>query len=124
MKLQNGTAFIVALAAICFVILGCGGQTCVSELTVEGKSYRGTDPKSEQAILNSCTGYCIEGDAEFDAAYKKWLETPEAKKVSDREKKWAAYAESKELNAIADRCSKRCKDFVSDGVYTAKVECK
>ncbi|QYO66907.1 hypothetical protein [Leptolyngbya sp. 7M] len=90
MRLQNGTMFLASLMVLMAVVLGCGGANCRSELIVDGQVYTGLDPKEDQAVTNSCTKYCIDGDPDFDLEHKKWLETPEAQKVSERDNKWAA----------------------------------
>lgn len=106
------------------VVLGCGGgQTCTADLTIDGKTHTGTASDAEQARQNSCSKYCIEGNPEFDRAYEKWLETPEAQKVPDRNSKWAAQAESKELAAIVERCQKKCAADVASGKLKPNVKC-
>lgn len=123
MKWRNGTTLALATLLLLAAVLGCGGSKCRSEITVEGKTFAGTDPNKEQSTKNACSKYCIDGDPDFDIAYQKWLQTPEAQKVPDRHSKWAAYATNKDLNAMAERCSKRCAEFIEDGVYKLKVDC-
>lgn len=107
------------------VVLGCGGgQTCMAELTVEGKVYKGTDKDPAQAETNACNGYCIEGDPDFDLAFRKWLETPESQNVPDRNSKWTGFYKSKELRAMVERCMTRCKEFTKDGIYKMNVNCQ
>lgn len=31
---------------------------------------------------------------------------------------------NKDLRAMVDRCTQRCKEFIKDGVYKVRVECK
>lgn len=118
-QLLIGSFFLLA------VVLGCGGgRACTAELTVEGKVYRGTDSNPAQAETNACNGYCIEGDPDYDAAFQKWLESPESKDVPDRSSKWTGQYKSKELRAMVERCVARCREFTKDGVYKMNVNCR
>lgn len=123
MKKENLFTGMAGIGLLIIVALGCGGgQTCVADLVVEGKTHTGRASGTDQAQKNACSKYCIEGNPDFDAVYERWLTTPEAKKASGRSK-WDAQFYNKELKEIVARCQIRCKEFVDDGVYKMTVNC-
>ncbi len=125
MKSRNIFSFILVGIVFFVLVLGCGSsQTCTGELTVEGKTFRGTDKEAEQAKRNTCSKYCIEGDAVFDKLYRKWLESPESKKVPDRNSKWAAQAEDKELGGFVEKCKQKCLQAEREGKQKIDVKCQ
>lgn len=125
MKLQNKNVSAIIGVIFLGLALGCGsGQTCPGELTFEGKIFRGIDKDAGKAKRNTCSKYCIEGDPEFDAMYRIWLDSPKSKNVPDRENKWAAMAEDKTLFAFVERCTAKCVSEEADGKRKIDVRCE
>ncbi|HMO79234.1 MAG TPA: hypothetical protein PKD24_00445 [Pyrinomonadaceae bacterium] len=124
MRRQIFTA-LYASGFLLIVALGCGGsKTCTAELDIDGVTWIGTDVEPERAKRNACSKYCIEGNLEFDLAHERWLRTADAKKVPDREDKWAAQAKNKELGTIVERCVDNCQRSIKAEHYSPKVVCK
>lgn len=125
MKSRNILSILFVGIVFFVLILGCGSsQTCTGELTIDGKSYRGTDRDSEQAKRNSCSKYCIEGDPEADKLYRIWLNLPESKNVPDRESKWAAQATYEPLKKYVRECEDKCFQADRDGKQKIDVKCQ
>lgn len=125
MKSRNIFSFILVGIILFALVLGCGSsQTCIGELTIDGKKYNGTDSKPEQAKRNACSKYCIDGDPAFDALHRKWLDSPESKKVVDPENKWSAYALDEDLNTFVEKCHQKCVQADRDGTQKIDVKCQ
>ncbi|MBS1796108.1 MAG: hypothetical protein JSS81_19810 [Acidobacteria bacterium] len=126
-KITRKNLFTTALTGIVGVglILGCGGpgRTCVGELTVDGKTYQGRDPSEAQARQNTCSKYCIEGDAGYDRLYQEFIKTPESKKVIGLDK-WSAQAENKKLGEYVRQCEQDCLKQHTDGTRRIEVKCQ
>lgn len=123
-----GSNFVSAglVAAVLFLaVVGCGGSenVCVGELTVDGKTYEGRDPLEVQARKNTCSKYCIEGDAGYDRLYQEFVKTPEARKVIGLDK-WAAQAQNKKLGEYINQCQQDCLKQHDNGTQPITVKCR
>lgn len=124
-KLQNVFSFVAVGLMLFFLVLGCGGMSkeCTGELIYEGKTYRGMSKDIEQARKNTCSKYCIEGDPQYDAMYRIWLESPAGKKMKNPSK-WDAMAEDKRLYEYVDKCTEKCLQDYRDGKRKIEVNCQ
>ncbi|MCO6512455.1 MAG: hypothetical protein J5I65_16860 [Aridibacter famidurans] len=114
---SSGRNIAIVTTFFLVVVLGClggGGPTCTGELVIDGKTYNGIDNNEAEAKRNTCSMYCIEGDAEMDAMYRIWLEKLDPKKRENlmkrslKERKWEAVYENDTIKSYVEKCEKRC----------------
>ncbi len=117
-----GSIFLVGVALS--LALACGGtkKLCVGEISADGKTYTGTDADEQQARRNTCSKYCIEGDAGYDRLYNDWLKSPQSRKVASPDK-WAGQAEDKKLGEYVRQCEQECLKNHESGKQKINVKC-
>ena len=122
---RSNTCSFALIGALCLVACtGCGsGQTCTGEMTVAGQTYQGASEYAEQAIENTCSKSCVEGDPAFDSMYREWVQTPAGKKI-DTPDKWWAMAEDKTLANQVAGCAADCMQRYRAGEQLIWVECQ
>ncbi len=125
MKNANRNSLISIGLIIFVLVLGCGGsrRECTGELTIDGRTHRGIDKDEALAKRNTCAKYCIEGNTEYDAMYRIWLESPRSKNVPVRENKWSALSDPP-IKAFVEKCEAKCLQDAAGGKIKIDVACK
>jgi hypothetical protein len=126
MTSRNLTASFIIPTLLLAIVLGCGmgREMCTGETVIEGTTYRGIAENQEQARMNTCSKYCIEGNPEFDTMHKTWMASPRSKAVRDRNDKWAAVASDEGLMKFVESCQQQCLRDVASGTRKITMTCK
>ena len=120
---RNGVGLCLALTLLIAAVLACsrGSNKCTATLTYQGKTYTGIGKKDE-AVSFACNKYCIADDSEYDAMYRIWLDSAEARAAGRPPKEEAIYKSKRLLDFVTITCANRCVGWTSDG--RAKVDTK
>ena len=90
MNFVNKFSVFFVSTILFFLVISCssGSKTpCTGEVVADGKTFNGKGKDANEAQQNSCNLYCLEADAEVDARYRIWLDSPKSKEVKNPSKK-------------------------------------
>ena len=80
-------AGILLLSAIIACRSSSSSANCTGEVTYEDQTFTGQAGNLEDAQKFACNKYCLEADAEFDAHYRIWLDSPKGQAAGRPSKK-------------------------------------
>ena len=122
---RNTVGLCIALFLLFAVVLACsrGSNKCTATLTYQGKTYTGMGKKDE-AVSFACNKYCIADDSEYDAMYRIWLESAEARAAGRPPKEEAIYKSKRLLDFVTITCANRCVGWTKSGRAQAETKCE
>ena len=110
------------------VIIACrsssSSASCTGEVTYEGQTFTGQAGNLEDAQKFACNKYCLEADAEFDAHYHIWLDSPRGQAAGRPSKKDSIYKDKDLLDYLTVDCATKCVARVKDGKLKGQAKCQ
>ena len=97
--------------------------SCTGVVSYEGKTFTGQGKNAEEAQQFACNKYCLEADAEFDAHYGIWLESPQGRAAGRPSKQEAIYKDSELMNYLTKSCAAKCVASVKEGKLKGESKC-
>lgn len=107
-------------------VLACNfssAKTCSGEVSYHGKTFTGKGKDAEEAQHNGCNLYCLEADADVDARYRIWLDSPKGKAAGSPSKKDAMYKDPTFLDFVTVTCANKCLAKIKDGSMQGQTKC-
>ena len=107
-------------------VLACSsssGNTCTGEVNFDGKTFTGKGKDAAEAQHNACNIYCLEADAEVDARYGIWVDSPKGRAAGRPAKKDAIYKDPSLLDFVTITCANKCVAKIKDGSMQGQSKC-
>lgn len=107
-------------------VLACSsssGNTCSGEVSFEGRTFTGKGKDAAEAQLHGCNLYCLEADAEVEARYRIWLDSPKGRAAGSLSKKDYMYKDRSFLDYVTLTCAPKCVAKIKDGSMQGKTKC-
>ena len=123
---QRISTLAIAGLLLLSAVLACSsssGDTCSGEVSFEGRTFTGKGKDAAEAQLHACNVYCLEADADFDARYRIWLDSPKGKAAGSPAKKDSIYKDPTLLDYVTMTCAKKCVAKIKDGSMQGQSKC-
>jgi len=120
---RNLVATLVLCTAIGIASVSCGSE-CVGEISVGGKTYTAKSKNPEDAKRFTCNKYCLDTDAECEAMYGIWRDSPAGKAAGQPPKMRALSEDKKLLDCVTVKCANKCLADAAAGKVPLKLSCK
>ena len=120
----HAVGLCLSLILLLAAVLACsrGSNKCTATLTYQGKTYTGIGKKDE-AVSFACNKYCLADDSEYDAMYRIWLDSAEARAAGRPPKEEAIYKSKRLLDFVTITCANRCVGWTKNGRAQAETKC-
>lgn len=123
---QRISTLAIAGLLLLSAVLACSsssGNNCSGEVSFEGRTFTGKGKDAAEAQLHACNVYCLEADADFDARYRIWLDSPKGKAAGSPAKKDSIYKDPTLLDYVTLTCAKKCVAKIKDGSMQGQSKC-
>ncbi len=97
---------------------------CTGEIAAGGKTYTASGKGQEKATRNACNKYCLDTDAECEAMYGIWVNSPKGKAAGSPAKMRALSEDKQLLDCVTIKCANACLEQIKAGTIQFQASCQ